>query len=53
MKHQADIKSSQVGKDIDWWDNLSSVQKKDIEAGLLDLKNGRKKSFEKVMSKYK
>ncbi len=51
MKHQAVIKSSQMGKD--WWNNLLSVQKKDIEAGLLDLKNGRKKSFEKVISKYK
>ena len=48
-----EIKAIRKGKEADWWDSLSKAQKEDIEAGLSDLENGRKKSFHKVMAKYK
>jgi hypothetical protein len=48
-----EIKAIKKGKEADWWDTLSKAQKEDIEAGLSDLENGRKKSFHKVMAKYK
>jgi hypothetical protein len=40
-------------KETDWWDDLTKEQKEDIEAGLVDLDQNRKKSFTTVLSKYK
>ena len=40
-------------KDIDFWNTLNEWQKKDIEEGIADLDNGKKKDFNKVISKYK
>lgn len=39
-------------KDIDFWDTLNEWQKKDIEEGIADLDNGKKKDFNEVISKY-
>lgn len=39
-------------KESDFWDDLSSEQKSDIEAGLEDLKAGRKKPYREVLAKY-
>ncbi len=39
--------------DTDFWNTLNEWQKEDIEVGLTDLRQGRKQSFDKVMSKYK
>ena len=43
----------QTSKSIDFWDELSLVQKRDIEKGIDDLNNGRKKNFKDVITKYK
>jgi hypothetical protein len=40
-------------KNKDFWDELTPSQKKDIQAGIDDLKAGRKKPLAVVMSKYK
>jgi hypothetical protein len=48
-----EIKAIKKEKEADWWDALSANQKEDIEAGLVDLDQGRKKPFSKVISKYK
>ena len=37
---------------IDFWDTLNDWQKNDIQSGLDDLEQGRKRSFDDVMSKY-
>ncbi len=39
--------------EADWWDTLTSEQQEDIEAGITDLEEGRKKDFKKVLSKYR
>jgi len=39
----------QVG---DFWDELTNAQKEDIQAGIDDLKAGRKKPLSEVMNKY-
>ncbi|WP_305952450.1 hypothetical protein [Emticicia oligotrophica] len=39
-------------KESDFWDDLSPDQKSDIEAGLEDLKAGRKKPYREVLAKY-
>jgi predicted transcriptional regulator len=39
-------------KESDFWDDLSPDQKTDIEAGLEDLKAGRKKPYREVLAKY-
>jgi hypothetical protein len=36
----------------DFWDELTNAQKKDIQAGLDDLKAGRKKPLVEVVKKY-
>ena len=36
----------------DFWQTLSDWQKNDIEAGLKDLEEGKKRSFDEAMSKY-
>jgi hypothetical protein len=37
----------------DFWNKLTPNQKKDIQAGIDDLKAGRKKPLSVVMAKYK
>jgi predicted transcriptional regulator len=37
----------------DFWEELNTSQKADIEAGLADIAKGNKKDFNKVISKYK
>jgi hypothetical protein len=41
-----------ASKDDDFWELLSDWEKEDIDAGLKDLKNGKKKDFSQVLSKY-
>lgn len=36
----------------DFWKDLNEWQKADIEAGLNDLKKGKRKDFKKVIAKY-
>ena len=38
--------------ETDFWNTLNEWQKSDIEAGLRDLEQGKKRSFDEVMSKY-
>ncbi|NOX46119.1 MAG: hypothetical protein GXO89_03980 [Chlorobi bacterium] len=38
--------------ETDFWITLNEWQRNDIEAGLTDLKHGRKQSFDKAISKY-
>ena len=38
--------------DNDWWDDLSDLQKKEIERGLNDIKKGRTISHDEVKSRY-
>ena len=38
--------------ETDFWATLNEWQKNDIEAGLADLEQGKKRSFDEVMSKY-
>jgi len=38
--------------DNDWWNDLSDIQKKGIERGLSDIKNGRTVSHEEIKSRY-
>lgn len=40
-----EINAIRKEKEADWWDTLSKEQKEDIEAGLLDLESGRKKTL--------
>ena len=42
----------QNDKKNDFWDELNATQKADIEAGLEDLKAGRKKPYREVLAKY-
>jgi predicted transcriptional regulator len=44
------LQSEEGGRD--WWDDLTAAQKTSIEAGLADLKAGRRKSHAEVMKKY-
>lgn len=45
------IKAIKSRKDLDWWESLSEDQKQDVEAGISDLDNRRKKSFSEVIRK--
>lgn len=36
----------------DFWDSLSDWEKEDINAGIIDLDNGRYKEINKVLAKY-
>ena len=38
--------------ETDFWATLNEWQKNDIEAGLADLEQGKKRSFDEVMLKY-
>jgi len=40
-------------QETDFWDSLNEWQKNDIEAGLNDLEQGKKRNFDEVLSKYK
>jgi hypothetical protein len=48
-KYFIESKSPEVD---DFWDLLSDWEKEDINAGLDDLKNGKKNEFSQVLSKY-
>jgi hypothetical protein len=48
-----EIKALRKEKQEDWWDMLRKDQRDDIEAGLADLRLGRKKSAAQVLAKYK
>jgi|GEM_PF-2435839 len=48
-----EIKALKKGTEEDWWDGLSKHQRDDIDAGLKDLKAGRKKTITEVFAKYK
>jgi predicted transcriptional regulator len=39
--------------EADFWETLNDWQKNDIEAGLEDLEQGKKRNFDEVLSKYK
>ncbi len=41
------------GKKKDFWITLNDAQIEDIEVGLNDIEKGKKKDFNKVISKYK
>jgi len=43
---------SKASKVDDFWDLLSDWEKEDINAGIEDLKNGKKKEFSQVLLKY-
>ena len=45
------VKDSKSG-DLDWWDDLSDVQKEGIERGLKDIESGKITSHEEVRLKY-
>ena len=44
---------SPTKESADFWEELSPAQKADIEAGLKDLGEGKKKDIRKVLEKYK
>jgi len=48
-----EIKALKKETEEDWWDGLSKHQRDDIDAGLKDLKAGRKKTITEVFAKYK
>lgn len=47
------LKSIQQESSPDWWDDLSKVEKENIEKGLDDIKEGRVHSHENVMNELK
>ncbi len=48
-----EVKTLKKEQQEDWWDTLSKDQQDDIEAGLEDLRMGRKKDVAEVLAKYK
>ena len=38
-------------QDVDFWDTLTDIQKKDIELGIVDLENCKKESFDEFIQK--
>ena len=40
-------------KEVDWWDEISAEEKREIEEGLRQADNGELIPHEEVMSKYK
>lgn len=40
-------------KEVDWWDEISAEERKEIEEGLRQADNGELIPHEEVMSKYK
>ncbi len=47
------VEGLRMEAEADWWDRLTAEQQEDIEAGVADLEEGRKKDFKKVLSKYR
>lgn len=45
------VKDSKISN-VDWWDDLSEIQKEGIERGLRDVEEGRTISHEEVKKKY-
>lgn len=39
-------------QEIDFWDTLSEIQKKDIELGIADLEAGKKGNFDEFIQKF-
>jgi hypothetical protein len=39
--------------EADWWDSLTEEQKEDIEAGVADLDDGKKRNVKQVLAKYR
>jgi hypothetical protein len=52
MDKTSKMKVLKKKQEKDWWDLLTKAQREDIEAGLKDLRLGRKKSREEVLAKY-
>ena len=48
----SEIKALKKESEHDWWDTLSKQQQQDIDEGLKDLKDGKKKSISAVLKKY-
>lgn len=48
----SEIKALKKESEHDWWDTLSKQQQQDIDEGLKDLKEGKKKSISAVLKKY-
>ena len=46
------IKRNTNETETDFWPTLNEWQKNDIEAGLTDLEQGKKRSFDEAVSKY-
>jgi hypothetical protein len=44
--------SKQLASESDFWDELSTAQREDIEAGLTDLEAGKSKNFKDVLRNY-
>ena len=44
--------SNKEKQGTDFWDTLTDIQKKDIELGIADLENGKKKSFDEFIQKF-
>ncbi|MFN4146749.1 MAG: hypothetical protein ACK4GN_13065 [Runella sp.] len=42
----------EVEADKDFWNELTTAQKSDIEAGIADMKAGRTKPWKQVLEKY-
>ena len=47
-----ELKAFKSQNESDWWDGRTLEQREDIEAGLVDLEDGRKTDFDQVMKKY-
>ena len=39
-------------QEIDFWDTLTDMQKKDIEQGIVDLENRKKDNFDEFIQKF-
>lgn len=46
------VMKNTYGTETDFWTTLNEWQIKDVEEGLNDLEQGKKRSFDEVMSKY-
>jgi hypothetical protein len=46
------ITNDSIKEKVDFWDTLNDWQKNDVQAGLDDLSEGKKRGFDEVMSKY-
>ncbi|RED91637.1 hypothetical protein [Marinoscillum furvescens] len=46
---EAILQLKKQSENPNWWDELTVAQKEDIEAGLLDLEEGRKRPFSEIL----